>query len=284
MRCFLFALCLLCVAAPAWAQALQPVPPHGFIDWSTMRLHAVGQGFAAEPEGSGLGARMAGRAAVLDARRNLLELFKSVRVDSQTVVRDFMLQDDIAFNRLAGVLTRNALEERHELEAGGVEVRVSAPIGGDVAALLWELYPPKDISLKSLNKESFSQQNAVPTWHVQEPIQRENAPDFTGLIVDARGLDFAPSLRPALYGPEGLLYPGVTTPLELAAREGYVRYFRDMEAAEASGRGGDAPLLVRASGLHQGNVSSLDLPSAAAEALAASPNAPLSRAAVAIVY
>lgn len=287
MKYFLLMIILsLSPLSAAWGQIQQTSTCA--IDWSAMRIYATGQGFSGnQARNSVLGKRMAERAALLDARRNLLELFLAVRVDSQTLVRDFFVQSDVAYNRLAGALVGSSLDELEERKDGGVEVRISAPLMGEVARALWELYPPETASVRPAGTSRRQVLQNGPTSAVRGPVLRDASPGYTGIIIDARNLNFRPSLRPALYGPDGMLYPSSAVPRDLATQKGYACYFRDLETAAASGRCGDDPLVLRASRLHKGQNSSLELEQAAArqlQKLAGGAGAPLLQAAVTIVY
>lgn len=268
---------------------VQPVPPCGVIDWSAMRLQATGQGFASGQEATTpRGRRMAERAAVLDARRNLVEVFASVRIDSRTLVRDFLVESDIAANQLAGVLLQNQHEQRRDLPDGGVEVTVSASLRGETARLLWTIAPPVpnhlDRQAIEQNLQNLQQQSRAATAQSATP---QNSPGHSGLIVDARGLDFSPSLRPDVYGPRSRLYPPAGMSPDLMAQQGYVAYFPTLELALASKRAGQNPLVLAAASLNEEQRSSLRVDAQGARALRqllAQPQNPLLRGAVAIVY
>jgi hypothetical protein len=47
---------------------------------------------------------MAERGAVVDAQRNLLEITEGVRVNGETVVKDYITQSDIIFSRVDGIV------------------------------------------------------------------------------------------------------------------------------------------------------------------------------------
>ena len=65
-------------------------------DWVNQKIQETGQGaapakYAAEPARARL---MAKRAAIMDARRNLLERILGLRLDSKTTVRDMVAETD----------------------------------------------------------------------------------------------------------------------------------------------------------------------------------------------
>lgn len=293
---------LLLIGLTAWPQPLiaqdsekggllQPVPPFGIIDWGAMQLQATGQGFApSQAAGTPRGQRMAERAAVLDARRNLVEMFASVRVDSRTLVRDVMVQNDVAYNQLAGVLLQNTQEQRRDLEDGGVEVTVSASLRGSTARLLWQLYTPHVNTLENKEIQQKLQNLEVDKTHEPKSSAPQDQSNYSGLVVDARGLEFILSLRPDIHGPKSRLYPPaslVENQADQITQQGHVAYFPTVELALASGRVGSNPLVLSAASSQQGQRAALRLDAADAAALQrllAQPQSPLLRGALAIVY
>jgi hypothetical protein len=75
----------------------------GGINWVEGYVSATGNGTSDRP--SAAQARLlARRAAVVDAHRNLLEIIKGVKVDSQTTVENFMVTQDIIRTNVSGVV------------------------------------------------------------------------------------------------------------------------------------------------------------------------------------
>lgn len=239
---------------------LQPVEPFGLIDWGALRISATGQGFPpAQEHVTERGRRMARRAAMLDARRNLVEVFSNVRVDSQTLVRDFVVTEDVAMNRLTGVLDKTLEEEMQDLPGGGILVRLSARLSAPL--------------LQALEERGYSP-SGTQAAHADEDARPQNTPRFSSVLLDARGLGFTPSLRPVAYGPRGeapLLLPRQTP-----------SYFRSMDAALASEAAGEAPLVLRPKGLHPGRSGDVLLGEDAARLLNA--RGPAAHDAVVVVY
>jgi len=128
---------------PGVGQGVQQVGQYGHIDWLNMRVQARGLGMApANVQNPYLTRAMASRAALLDARRNLLEVLKDVYVDSETRVLDFMTQSDVVVNRIEGVLQSARLESQRELPGGGCEVLLSIPLSGKLGEELSRLPAP----------------------------------------------------------------------------------------------------------------------------------------------
>ena len=113
------------VAGPA------PVAPPA---WGGRVITAVGVGIPAQGQ-TGPAARVnAERAAEMDARRNLVEQLYGVQIDSQTTVRDFVMQNDrINADVTAFLSGARRVGEPVQNPDGSVEVTVEIPLDG-----LWE--------------------------------------------------------------------------------------------------------------------------------------------------
>ncbi len=76
----------------------------GEIDWTHGFVRAKGYGFMDPKKPKGQARLLAERAAVVDARRNLLEILKGVHITSETVVEDYMTQSDLIVQRVQGIV------------------------------------------------------------------------------------------------------------------------------------------------------------------------------------
>ncbi len=86
-------------AVPVFAQG----ETKGGINWVEGYVSAIGNGTSDRPS-AGQARLLARRAAVVDAHRNLLEMIKGVKVDSQTTVENFMVTQDIIKTNVSGVV------------------------------------------------------------------------------------------------------------------------------------------------------------------------------------
>lgn len=105
--------------------------PNGSINWSNEIVTAKGSGVppanAANPAQARL---MAERAAISDARRNLLEIVGEVRVDAASTVGTLMTKKDVIMTRVSGIVKGSTVTQRRYLDDGSVEVTVEMPITG----------------------------------------------------------------------------------------------------------------------------------------------------------
>jgi hypothetical protein len=104
----------------------------GMIDWTSGEVYATGIGappaYAVNPAQA---RAMAERAAQVVAYRNLLEIVKGVRVDSETVVENFMTKSDIIRTRVDGIIRGAMPVKKQYMSDGSVEVTVVMRMKGD---------------------------------------------------------------------------------------------------------------------------------------------------------
>jgi hypothetical protein len=122
----------LLLAPPAWSSPITETlgDGRGTVDWTRGRLVVTGSG--APPDRGSLAQKrlLARRAAIVDGYRQLAELINGVRVDSETVVKDFVIEsDDIRTQVSALVKGATAGEERY-LSDGTVEVDLTVSLHG----------------------------------------------------------------------------------------------------------------------------------------------------------
>ena len=194
------------VSAPGQVEELVP---GGAIDWSGKTVRARGTGVLDPGNSDRDQARLlAERAAVVVAQRNLTEIIKGVRVDSDTRVKDLMAERDTAYRRVEDIVkaARRRVPARHDSLGGTVEVEIECDLYGEAGVenaltLLPAAGPPPG----GVNADSLSNQaRAFLSRH-------------SGLILDGAGAGLKPALLPRIYGAGGsllfdpreyLLYPG----------------------------------------------------------------------------
>ena len=138
----------LCLSLPCYAQdpATEKIGDFGTIDWIGQRIVAKGVGaIPAKYSGTPQARPLALRAAVTDARRNLLEVVKGVHIDSTTRVENYMIKDETIVSRVKGVLNNAPVEEYRYLSDGTVEATVSMPLTGQMGEILSRMSTPSQI-------------------------------------------------------------------------------------------------------------------------------------------
>ncbi len=172
-------------------EVAEPVPG-GVIDWSGKTVRARGTGVIDPGAKNKAQARlMAERAAVVVAQRNLLEIIKGVRVDSDTRVENFMTDYDVVYTRVEGTVkgARQFGPAKYDSIAGTVSVELEIDIYGEdgiTDALSPVLGGEVAASSVSPRVEEFFRQ-------------------YSGLVIDAGEAGLNPSLFPKIYDADGNL-------------------------------------------------------------------------------
>ncbi len=273
-------------------EVIQPMG-NGEVNWSLGILVARGSGAPPKEARNIAQARlMAERAALTDARRNLLEVLKGVRVDSVTRVENYLLKDDQIRLRAEGFIQGavELRELRRYLSDGAIEVTVAMSLAGDVLSFLVNL--PKELPaakakiqekmippapgvlppakkleppLPKIEPEAKKPESPAAEKKLEIPLPQPqlskkeekpmveskplppvaDLPKFTGLVVDARGLNLQPALLPKILDAEGKeLYRGQYVPQDKVAQFGLALYSKDLTAAQTNPRVGKNPLTV----------------------------------------
>ncbi len=209
----------------------QPVGSTGKVDWTTGVITAVGIGAPpAQPANAAQARAMAERAAQVVAYRNLLEAVKGVRVDSTTLVENFMVTSDVIRTEVSGIIQGAMIMDKKYMSDGSVEVTVGMKLTGALADALLPKGP-----------------QTPPTGLTGTLAPATPGQLYTGLIVDARGLGVRPAMAPKILNEDGKeVYGSAWISRDYAVREGMVGYLKDPVAAQTNPRVTDKPLMVKA--------------------------------------
>ncbi len=181
IRGLLFTLAITClVAANALAQAGNAGDAiertaSGQINWTSGEVYATGIGVPPSQHVNAAQARaMTERAAFVVAIRNLLEIVKGVRVDSETVVENFMVKNDVIRTRVDGIVRGARVVKTQYMSDGSVEVLVAMPMRGALMdAIVPEDFGKPMSSQPTLKVTPMPQmpKPAVPPSSPQKPVE-----------------------------------------------------------------------------------------------------------------
>ncbi len=210
---------------------------NGSINWTSGIIRAIGVG--APPEnyyGKPEARPMALRAAKMDAYRNILEVIQGVRIQSSTTVKNFMMADDSISAQVSGMVRGAQVAKQEYMSDGTVEVTLEMNLNGGFAQLVL----PEDIKqvepIQSSTASSSTQSN-----------QKNAAVTYTGLVVDARGLDAKPAMSPRVLDENGQeVYGAAFVSREYAVQQGMSGYSKNIDAATENQRVTETPLIVKA--------------------------------------
>ncbi len=230
-------LAMALIPGGAWAERGEVIETvgNGWIDWSRGIILAKGSGAPPREARNIAQARlMTERAALTDARRNLLEVLKGVRVDSSTLVENFMVKDDQIRLQAEGFIQGSVEVRRFRkyLSDGAIEITVAVDLAGDFISLMLQaatvarkgvekapsedkpgpspspppVSPPAAAAVPEKKPEPASPPAvAVPEKKPEPPPapakvppkplpSPADLPPYTGVVLDARGLGMKPAL------------------------------------------------------------------------------------------
>ena len=235
------------VSMSEWTQIVEKIGNNGNVNWSAGYIEAVGIG-APPPRAIGKpeARPMALRAAELDAKRNLLEITKGVRIDSTTVVKDYTVESDIINSQVEGFIKGAQVVKKDLMSDGTVEVTVRMPLFGNFSQVIM----PKVMERKPEAKPPLIPLADVPvtpsTPSAPSAPSAPSGPVYTGLVVDARGIQTRPAMAPKILDENGQeVYGSMNVDKEYAVQQGISGYARDLTAAQSNSRVTNNPLTVK---------------------------------------
>lgn len=240
-------------AAPKPAAPNRSWGPPGVV-WEEGLLRTTAAGApdlkSANPAQARLGAE---RASQADAVRRLERLLKTVPIRPGTTVGEALAADATAAAKAEAELKNFRVTDKRYYSDGGQEMDLDWTLAPAVAALL---------------RESAG---TVP----------KAESNYTGLVVDARGLKVKPMLAPRLVDASGaVLYDATMVGEGSLETSGVAVYASSVDEGRASSRTGQRPWVVKATKVKGADFT---IEPKAAQALASSPPAFLGEARVVIV-
>ncbi|MFO7558341.1 MAG: hypothetical protein R6X10_05890 [Desulfobacterales bacterium] len=209
---------------------------NGGINWTSGIIRAVGIG--APPEnlyGKPEARPMALRAAQIDAYRNLLEVVQGVRIQSSTMVKNFMVEDDSISAQVSGMVQGAQVANKEYFDDGTVEVTLEMNLKGGFAQLVL----PQDIKQVEPIK-------GTPPASSGDKTKKSSSDSFTGLVVDARGLNAKPAMSPRIIDENGQeIYGAAYVSREYAVQQGVSGYSKNMDSAVSNERVTNNPMIVK---------------------------------------
>lgn len=199
----------------------------GQVNWTDGVIQATGLGAPPANMGPGQARAMAERAAYTVAVRNLLEIVKGVRVDSATLVENYIVKNDVIKTQVSGFVRGAQIVKKDVQPDGGVEVTVQVPLWGG-ESLLSAFMAEKGIEPRELPPESPTDEGT------------------TGLVIDARGLGVKPAVFPAVVDDKGaVVYGPEIVDRAAAEKAGLVEYRTLPKGANISSLFGEDVYVIR---------------------------------------
>lgn len=180
----------------------------GTINWTVGEVYSTGIGAPpARPANAAQARAMAERAAFVVAIRNLLETVKGVRVDSETVVENFMTKSDVIRTTVDGIVRGARIVKKQYLSDGSVEVLVAMPMRGEFM---------NAIVPDTFGRTSTSPVPQKPSPTPQKPSEIKPAPSVPGPAKPSPPLVKVPETKPEPIKPSPTQPEKKTEPIKPA--------------------------------------------------------------------
>lgn len=228
----------------------------GSVRWEAdaQTVEAVGIGLPPENVNKAKARILARRAAVADAQRNLLEELEGVQVDAETTVEDLAVASDVIRTRVSGLIQgAKIVEERYNMD-GSYEVKIALPLYGKTGSVASIAIP--SVAPTQRAPIPAPRLDTIPQAKQAEVVQN----GYTGLIIDAAGLDLEATLSPVIYDTnERVIYGMANIDPDYAIKYGMVGYAKSVESARSLARVGNKPLVLKAVAVRGGKNSVNDV-------------------------
>lgn len=230
------------------AESVAYAAQRGGVQWegeANAAVEAYGYGVAdAQTQGAARGRLLARRAAIADAYRNLAEIIQGVQVNAETTMRNLAVEDDTVRVRVESLIKGAAIVKEAYAADGTYSVLLRIPLYGE-NGLAAAALP----ALRQETPQRFPQ--VSPRYAESGGASGQVERQYTGVIVDARGLRLQPTFSPVLLDDSGRkIYGHENIDAQFAIERGMVGYTKgDAAAAQAesgASRAGDTPLVVKA--------------------------------------
>jgi len=215
------------------------------IDWNHGWVQATGVYAPTTPSAASPGDRLkAVTAAKQSAQANLLAVSKSLRVHACHTIENVYGNDPVIMGKLESMVRQAPVIKQAYLSDGTVAVTLEMKIRGAFSQLVLPAEIRQIESIRTVAADKGTDARAAAGG--VGTAAGAGAGVYSGLVVDARGLELNATMSPKIYDESGLeIYGSAFVSREFAVQLGMARYVLDMEAAVGLPRVGDHPLVVK---------------------------------------
>jgi len=175
------------------------------------------------------------------ALKNMLEIVLGTRVNSFGSVGSIASADDIIMAKVETLVKGAKAIKQEYLSDGTVEVTLQMNMHGGFAQFVL----PEEIKQIEPIK-TVSPENSPSTEEPQDTGSASAAEIFTGLVVDARGIQFSPAMAPVIIDEKDReVYGSAFASREFAVQQGMSGYSLDIQTANQNPRVAGNPLTVK---------------------------------------
>ena len=228
---------------------------HGHINWSAGWL--MSSGVAApeakkEPKEPKAFEEALAQARAL-ALQHMRDIVLETRVDSASLVGGIVSTNDIMMAKVESLVKSAKAVKQEYLSDGTVEVIMQMPMYGGFAQLVLPEEIKQIESIKTVSSENDTSETVL-----QESRADIEAETYTGIVVDARGIQFSPAMAPVIVDEKTReVYGSAFVSREFAVQQGMAGYSRDMQTAGQNPRVSGNPLMVKGLGTLENSPSTI---------------------------
>ncbi|WP_156952625.1 hypothetical protein [Maridesulfovibrio frigidus] len=198
---------------------------------------------------------LAVRQSGIKARKALLDSILNLRLNSKDIVYD-AFKDEMKGSALLRGFVQNSLLSTQDTADGMVKVIASTHIRGELSSIIIPATLPFLSGIPPTLSDSRENDNSLNS-NGEEAVA-VSASSYTGIVVDARGMDIAPVLLPVIYDGKGIgVYGPFVVSREAVLKNGLVAFVTDTPFSRLRERVGNTPLVVKPVSTHgtvRGNV------------------------------
>ena len=248
--CMAFATAAMMLTATVWAD-----PANNTIDWEKGVVRATGLAAGnAKTKNKGLQRAQAKRAARMDAERNLAEAVEGVQVDSESTMKDLMLESDIVRTRVSATIKGMSEINSRYYEDGTCEITLEMPMFGAKNSVAKATFAPYE----NEPKVPFPQPtNTSIKIDVNTSVGGAVGGKYTGLVVDCSGMGLESVMSPVIKNDNNQpIYGYKNLDIDKVIEYGMASYAESANDSTSRSRAGNNPLIVKAvnvDGIIKGN-------------------------------
>lgn len=215
----------------------------GSINWTKWTIQVKGMGTLPKNDYSKDDARtLAQKEATKTARQKLLKVIYQVRVNSVGSIEEIALSNKELNVKLKTMVKKVKVVKQEYLSDGTVEVTLEMPLYGGLAQMIL----PDEITQLSSIKPVVEKKAKILVSTEPETDCKDSRDTYTGLVVNAIGLEALPAMAPRVLDERGEeVYGSAYVSREFAVQKGMCGYSRNLLSALQNERVGDNPLTVK---------------------------------------
>lgn len=250
MRLWIF-LCCLSIACPmvGYAEPIQSYVqklPSGTINWTTYTLTSGSNCQPSSDTAHNIKTTTQGQQSLRPkAIENLVRTIQQVRINADSIVSDALNEAPPIKAKVIQMCKNAKTVEQNHLDGNPMPESVQLKLLGGFMQLML----PEEIRqvepIRAMNENSVN----WPLLHLGENTENIKTGDdgiYTGLIIDARGIDAKPAMVPAIVDESGKqVYGSIYISREYAVQFGVCIYARNIENLFSNARIAPHPLAVK---------------------------------------